>query len=55
MLKPTEQEICNSLNRRTEFTVIRTTHDLPTEEDQTDTPKEDTSKKKPAQAGDFIE
>lgn len=55
MLKPAEQEICNSLNRRTEFTVIHLTHDLPTEEGQTDAPKEDTSKKKPVEAGDFIE
>ena len=27
-LKPDEQEICNQLNRRTEFRVLRTTYNL---------------------------
>ena len=27
-LKPEEQEVCNALNRRTEFRVLRTTYGL---------------------------
>ena len=31
-LKPAEQEICNALNRRTEFQVLRTTYGMTIEE-----------------------
>ena len=48
-LKPDEQEICNALNRRTEFQVLRTTYGMTIEELQ-NTNKEATNQNERQQA-----
>ena len=54
-LENNQQEVCNELNRRTEFTVLRTTYGLFDEKGQLKkTPKPKTTKKNEQEEDEFI-